>query len=226
MIDPEEDPIETQEYRDGFRWAAMHGNELIELYTSKSLSEPELRTRLWRAAGHHYPSKRGEMRNEVRQTLFVMGALRRLVETMPENIEGFRAIFEIGLEMGSIYSAEKWKAIHLEAIRKKDASWWRKKNGDASPNEVVGVLSAEWHRRHAREKGVQRPSSKWEVLVDTLGTREMCALATLKKIEIEDGGRLYGVEGDDCSFQVMAKNIGDWQDGRYIIYQHAGEIVG
>ena len=191
------------------------------------LSAQELRTRLWRVAERLYPTKRGEMENELRQTLFVMGAIRRLVDNMPENIEGFQAVFDIGMEMGQIWGAEKWKYVHFEELKKRDASWWRKKKGDASPNQVAAVLMNSWfHSYHPKEKGVKRPSSKWEVLIDMLGTREMCALATLEKIVLEDGDRLYSVEGDDCSFQVMAKNDGEFRDGRYIVHQRAGEIVG
>ncbi len=224
MIDPDQDPTETVEYDHGFRWASQNGAQLIELYSSTDLSTQELRTRLWRAAEQFYRSKRGEMENEVRQTLFVMGAVRRLVTTMPGDRAGAIAIFEIGQELGSVYAAEKWKYVHFEALRKKDASWWRKKKGDASPNQVVNALATSWWDDHRDAKR----TSKWEILIDQLGTREMCALATLGKIthNADDKYKTYDVDGDDCSFQVMADNVGEVIDGRYIVHQRAGEIVG
>lgn len=223
MIDPNEDFTDTAEYKDGIDWAVLHAPELAERYSSNDLSAQELRSYLWKQSNRFYPSKRGEMENELRQTLWVAGAIKRLVDSLPTNLESLRAVFEIALEMGQIYSAEKWKYVHFETLKKKDASWWRKKKGDASPNEIVSALSNRWWNTYAKEKGV-KSTSKWEILIDTLGTREMCALASLEKVVFNDEGKYktYDVEGDDCDFQMMAEPV--WENGR--VHSFAGEIVG
>ena len=222
-MDPEQDVTDTVEYDHGFRWASQNASRLIELFSSNNLSAPELRTKLWKVADGEYPSKRGEMKNELRQTRFVLGAIRRLIDAMPNSLESFREIFEIGMELGAVYSAEKWKLIHLETLRKKDASWWRKKKGDASPSQVVSALSNLWWNTHAKEKGVNR-TTKWEILIDTLSAREMCALASLENITHNKDGKYktYDVEGDGCDFQMTSDLVYD--GGRVISF--AGEIVG
>lgn len=219
MIDPDKEAKETEEYREGYDWAVLHGPELAERYSSNDLSTQELRSYLWKIAGQVYPSKRGEMENELRQTLFVIGAIKRVIQGHVE----FKAFLEIAQEMGAIYGAEKWKYVHFETLKKKEASWWRKKKGDASPNEIVSALSNLWWNKFAREKGV-KSTSKWEIMIDTLGTREMCALASLEKVKFNDGGRYktYDVEGDDCDFQMMAEPV--MENGR--VHSWAGEIVG
>lgn len=223
MFDPDIDITDTQEYRDGIDWAVMHAPELVERYSSNNLTADELRTYLWKVAGGIYPSKRDDMANELRQTNFVTGAIRRLVGTLPRGLEGMATVFDIALEMGQIYGAEKWKYVHFLELKKKDASWWRKKKGDASPNEIVAALSNRWWNTFAKEKKVSR-TSKWEILIDTLGTREMCALATLKKVVFSGEGKYktYDVEGDDCEFQMIAKPV--WEDGR--VHYWAGDIIG
>lgn len=223
MLDPNKDFRETAEYKEGFDWAALHSPELVERYSSNNLSAQELRGYLWKNADRAYPSKRGEMENELRQTLFVAGAIREIIGHLPTNLESIRALYEIAGEMGQIYSAEKWKYVHFLELKKKDSSWWRKKKGDASPNEVVSALANYWWNKIARERGV-KSTSKWEILIDTLGTREMCALASLGKVVLNDEGKYktYDVEGDDCEFQMMAAPV--IENGR--VYSLAGEIVG
>lgn len=223
MLDPEQDFRETSEYKEGYDWAVLHSPDLVERYSSNNLSAQELRSYLWKTAGRAYPSKRGEMENELRQTLFVAGAIKQVIQTLPTNLEAAREIFEMGLELGNIYGAEKWKYVHFETLKKKDASWWRKKKGDASPNEIVSALANYWWNKIARERGI-KSTSKWEILIDTLGTREMCALASLEKVVFNDEGqyKTYDVEGDDCEFQVMARPV--IENGR--VRSWAGEIVG
>lgn len=223
MFDPDKDITDTAEYRDGIDWAVMHAPELVERYSSNNLSAEELRTYLWKAAGSVYPSKRGDMENDLRQTQWFAGAVRRLVDTLSMNMEAMREVFDIAMEIGATYGAEKWKYVHFLELKKKDASWWRKKKGDASPNDVVGVMSNLWWRTYAKEKGV-KSTSKWEILIDTLGTREMCALATLDEITARKDGEYqsYEVDGDECSFQVISAPV--W-NGSYLV-QGMGDIVG
>lgn len=223
MFDPEKDITDTEEYKEGFDWAVLNSSSIAERYSSSDLSTQELRSYLWKVAAPLYPSKRDDMENELRQTMFVAGVIRRLIDTLPRDLPALKAVFEIGMDMGQIYGAEKWKLVHFLALKKKDASWWRKKKGDASPNEIVSALSNRWWNTFAEEKGVKR-TSKWEILIDTLGTREMCALATLKDVKFNGEGKYktYDVEGDDCDFQMMADVV--WDGGRVISF--AGEIVG
>jgi hypothetical protein len=226
-LDPNKDFRETVEYRTGRRWAAEEYRRLVELYASNQLNTEELRAALWKAAGAEYPSRRGELEPELQQTLFFAGAIRSLVDRLPKNLEGFGAMFEMGLEVGQVYQAEKWKLVHFLELKKKDASWWRKKKGDASPNELVNALSNDWWHRFGRKKALTK-TSKWEILIDTLGTREMCALATLEKVVYKGEGsyKTYEVEGDGCDFEMISELVAEWQDGRHVVHYYAGEIVG
>ena len=65
-----------------------------------------------------------------------------------------------------------------------------------------------------------------EIVIYTTGTREICALESLKEIEFaqhEDGSyQRYYVRGDEQSFQVIAAPV--WQDR--ILVQEMGAIVG
>lgn len=227
MIDPNKDFTETAEYREGIDWAVMHAPELAERYSSNNITANELRTYLWKVSGQIYPSKRGDMENDMRQTLWVAGAIRRIIDTLPMNLKSMSEVFDIAMEIGQAYGAEKWKYIHFQTLKEKDASWWRKKKGAASPNDIVGVLSNAWWREHAKGKGVSR-TSKWEILIDTLGPREMCALASLETIKYREDGeyKSYEVEGDDCDFQVIASPVYDTSSGRMILVQGMGDIVG
>lgn len=227
MFDPEVDFVETQEYREGIDWAVMHAPELAERYSSNNITADELRTYLWKVAGQAYPSKRGDMENDIRQTIWVAGAIRRIIDTLPFNLKSMSEVFDIAMDIGSAYGAEKWKYVHFLTLKDKDASWWRKKKGAASPNDVVGVLANAWWRKFSKEKGGGK-TSKWEVLIDTLGTREMSAMASLKDIEYREDGQYksYIVEGDDVDFQVMASPVYDMSSGRMILVQGMGDIVG
>lgn len=226
-LDPNKDFRETVEYRTGRRWAAEGYRRLVELYASNTLNTEELRAALWKAAAEEYPSKRGEMEPELQQTLFFAGAIRSLIDRLSNSMVGFGAMFEMGLEVGQVYQAEKWKYVHFLTLKGKDASWWRKKKGDASPNQILDALSSDWWHRFGQKKGLKK-TSKWEIMIDTLGTREMCAMATLENVVYSGEGshKTYHVEGDDCEFEMIAELVAEWQDGRHIVHYYAGEIVG
>lgn len=226
MIDPDLDITDQPQYVEGIGWATFHSNELVERYSSVNITGDELRSHLWKIATQIYPSKRGEMENELRQTFFVAGAIRRVIDSIPLSPEAMREVFDIALDMGQIYGAEKWKYKCFLELRAKDASWWRKKRGAASPNHIVNALSNYWWRKYAREKAATR-TSKWEILIDTMGTRELCVLADLVNVEAEgEKYKTWTVEGKENSFQMMAAPVYEMIDGRSILVQGMGEIVG
>lgn len=217
---------DTEEYRLGYEWAVEHSPRFAELFHSKELVTPELQTALFKEAGRKWPSKSDSMENELKQTAFVAGAFKGFTERLPMSQDALAAVFDAAMEMGSIWNAEIWKARHLETLKAKPASWWRKKVGAASPNEIAGIMSAEWRRRHGRDKGRKDPRSKWEVLIDTMGTRELSALATLQNVEDRSDSypvKVLRVEGEDSDFEVIAA----WAytpEGR--VYHWPGEIIG
>jgi len=221
---PDLEVTDTPEYRAGAAWARKTAPRLAERYSGKELNTTELRSFLWREAENLYPSQRDRMENDLRQTAWVAGAFRSLAETMPMSPEGAAAVFEASLEIGSIVGAELGKAEALEALREKPAAWWSEKVGDASPDGIVSALAVDWRRKYSKEKGVSKPINRYEILKDTLGTREMRALENLSNIEIRVDGRYqsYDVDGGDSSFQVMASDV--LENGR--IVQGTGEIVG
>lgn len=228
MIDPDADFPEQPDYKDGYDWAVLHAPEIAELHSSTNGSAPELRSRLFKVAGSLHPSVRGEMENELRQTLFVMGAMKRVVQKL-QGIAGFAELFEISMEIGHLWGAERWKYKCFTELRGKDAGWWRRRMGAASPNDIVAAFSHFWWRQYAKEKGVSK-TSKWEVLVDVCGTRELCIFAHLANVELEEhqGGRykVWTVQGTKNEFQMLASPVWDTVDGRQRLIHGAGEIVG
>lgn len=223
MIDPSQDITDQADYKEGIDWAVLHSPELVERYSSTNITGDELRSYLWKVAGNIHPSKRGDPENDLRQTFFVAGAIRRIIDTLGLTPGAVKEVFDIALDIGQVYGAERWKYTCFLELKEKESSWWRKKKGVASPNDIVNVLSNMWWRRYAKEKGVSR-TSKWEILVDTLGTREMCILAHLTEVEARVDGeyKSWIVYGKDNDFQVMSAPV--FANGRMI--QGMGEIVG
>lgn len=216
-----EEVTEVPAYAEGAAWARENVAPLRELFNSGELSTPELRTRLFETAARIYPSRRGRMENDLNQTAFVAGAFRALTDLMPLTGEGAGAVFETALEMGSIWSAERAKYARLEELAAKPRGWWRARLGDASPNDVVNAASSAWWREQGRGK---RSTSRYEILIDRFGAREMAALATVRRIDdVRDGPyRYYRVRGEDASFDIMAEDV---RDGR-ILVQGRGDLVG
>lgn len=218
------DPTRTPEYFAGYEWAAANLNSLRELFTEREVDTGELRSRLFGEAGKLYPAAPGDMENEYRQTLWVTGAIRFVVDKIPQTREGMAAVFEVAMEMGQVLNAEYWKLECLKKLKAKPSSWWGKKIGDATPNDVVSALAVAWRARMAKEKGRPMPVSKWEVLVDMTGSREMCVLADVEKSDLVRDGRdwYYTVEGKGQSFQMMMRPT-YWQGQ---LEHGTGEIIG
>lgn len=226
MINPDLDITDQPDYREGVDWAVLHSSELVERYSSTDITADLLRSYLWKVAGEIFPSKRGEMENDLRQTFFVAGAIRRVIDTLPLSVQAMKEVFEIAMDIGQVYGAEKWKYKCFLELQEKDASWWRRKQGAASPNDIVNALSNYWWREYAKEKGVSR-TSKWEVLIDTLGTREICVLSDLTNVEAEgEKYKTWTVESKENSFQMMAAPVYEVVNGRSVLVQGMGEIVG
>lgn len=220
------DVTEMPEYDDGVRWADENLNRLVERFTDEELLTEGLRTVLWEKAQRLYPSQRDDMENDIRQTAWVAGAFRRLSETLPFSREAMAAVFDTALEIGSVIGAEfaKKEALdNLKKQRKAITDFWDRKAGDASIGDIVRVLETAYRRDLPREER-GRTLTRWEVLVQRLGSREMRALETLRSAKLVKDGRYwyYDVDGEDSSFQVMAK---DAVDGGRIV-QGAGEIIG
>jgi len=220
------DPTETKEYFAGYEWAGTHVNRLRELYSGKEISTPELRSLLFDQAVRVYPAAPGDMQNEFRQTIWVTGAMKFVVDKLPITREALAAVFEAAMELGAALSAEYWKLECFKELQAKPEKWWRKKIGDAAPNDIVSALAVAWRRkaRQYKEKGRENPLSKWEVLVDLTGSREMCVLAEVKHIELVKDGKYwyYRVEGKENSFEVMMRPTYD----NGIMTQGTGEIIG
>lgn len=218
------DVTDTPEYKLGWEWAVEHAPQLAELYTGKELITQELRSRLFRDAMRRWPSQPGDMENELKQTAFVAGAFKAFSDELPLTPEAVAAVFEAALEMGVIYSVEQAKKRYLAILKEKPVGWWRKKLGDASPNEVVGALAHDWRVRIAPERKRKDPKNKWEVIIDTMGSREMDVLATVTHIVYREDGdyKSYVVESDDGSFQLLARPV---FSGMRMTHA-AGEIVG
>jgi len=215
---------EMPEYQLGIRWADENLDRLRERYTSVDLITSELRSYLFEEAIRRFPSQRESMENDIRQTLFVMGAMRRLTETVEMSRQGAIAIFDASMDLGALIGAELGKKEALDILKARPVGWWRRKLGDATPNDVVDVLSAAWWRDIGHPQKRSR-TSKWEVLIYATGTREMWTLARLEKIELSKDSPyvLYRVDGEeDLGFQVIARTA---YEGSRIV-QHAGEIVG
>jgi hypothetical protein len=220
------DVTEMPEYEAGVRWANGNLNRLIERFTDEELITEGLRTVLWQKAAQLYPSSRDDMENDLKQTAWVAGAFRRLSETLPMGREAMAAVFDAALEIGSIVGAEiskKESFDNLKRQRKTVSEFWDRKFGDASIGDIVRVLETA-HRRSLPREDRGRTLTKWEVLLQTLGSRELRALETLRSAKLVKDGKYwyYDVDGEDSSFQVMAK---DTVEGGRIV-QGAGEIVG
>lgn len=214
---------DTPEYSLGWEWAKEHGPLLAELFTGRDVSTPELRTRLFKEAARRWPSGSDNLVNDLKQTSFVAGALKAAIQTLPMTPEAVSAVMDAALEMGVIWSSEQGKAQALEALQAKPAGWWRRKMGVASPNDVVNAMASAWRHDWAKERGRRNPRSKWEVMIDTMGPRELWTLADATQITIrEDGLPRYVVETPEELFEVVSRPV--YEGGRMTRYP--GEIVG
>lgn len=217
------DITDAPEYRLGWEWAREHGPMLAELFTGRDVSTPELRKRLFQEAARRWPSERDDVANDLRQTAFVAGALKAAVETLPLSQEGAAATFDAALEMGVMWSSEQAKVRALEALKEKPSGWWRRKLGDARPLDVVNALSVAWRHDWAKERGRPHPGSKWAVLIDTLGPRELDTFAEVDRIERKVSGYpVYVVHGDGETFTLIAAPV--FEGGR--LHRYPGELVG
>lgn len=214
---------DTPEYRAGFEWSTEHGPLLAELFSNREVSTPELRVRLFKEATRLWPSKHDDLSNDLKQVAFVAGAMKAAIRTLPVSRESLIAMNETAMEMGSLWTAENTKASALERLQAKSFIWWRKKMGDASPNDVVNALSYAWRHDWAKERGRLNPRSKWEVLIDSTGAREIEILAEAVKISEEPGTPYtYTIESEEDSFQIVSRP--GYEGTRMLRYP--GEIVG
>lgn len=214
------------EYDAGIRWADENLNRLIERFTDEELITEGLRTVLWQRGASLYPSRRDDMENDIKQIAWVAGAFRRLSETLPFGREAMASIFDAALEIGFIIGAElaKKEAFdNLKRQREAVSDFWTRKLGDASIGDIVRVLEVAYRRGLPPEER-DRTITKWEVLLQSLGSREMRALEMLRSIKLIRDGKhwYYDVDGEDSSFLVMAKDV--TENGRII--QGTGGIVG
>lgn len=219
------DFTETPEYKAGRQWAFRNEAPLSERYTNDDIIGGSLRTRLFEEATKLHPSEPGDMENDVRQTLWVLGAFRHIVDTLPMTREAMAAVFDASQDLGAMMGAERAKRTCFLELKKKPESWWKKKIGDASPADVTAAAAVGWRIRRRQEKAARlEPANRWEVLVDLLGTREMCALQNPKKIElVKDGDHwYYWVHGDQTGFQMIMRPV--MHEGRMI--QAPGDIIG
>lgn len=217
------DVTETPEYQAGWEWATEHMPVLTELFTRRDAVTPELRKRLFEHASRLWPSSHDDLSNDLKQTAFVVGAMKAVVQSSPSSRETSIALMEAALDMGVLWSTEQGKAEAFDQLKAKPAGWWRAKMGNASPNDVVGALSVAWRHDWSKERGRKHPRSKWEVLIDTLGTREMWVLAEATSItEHESGPFLYLVESPENSFEMISRP--QYEGSRMLRYP--GEIVG
>jgi hypothetical protein len=214
---------DSPEYQAGWAWATEHGPLLAELFSGKEVSTPELRVRLFREATRRWPSDPDDLMNDLKQVAFVMGALKAAIKTLGNNREAVIAANEAGLEMSQLWSTEQGKARALEDLKKKPENWWRTRMGAATPNQVVNALSFAWRVDWAREKGRKNPRSKWEILIDTLGPREMEILADATAIlERKDGYERFVIDAPEDAFEIISRPA--YEGGRMLRYP--GEIVG
>lgn len=216
-------PTDTSEYKAGWAWATEQGSALSELFSNKDVSTPELRVRLFQEAARRWPSDPDDLMNDLKQVAFVMGALKAAIRTLDASHEAILAANEAGLEMSQLWVTEQGKANALETVKKKPESWWRTKLGDVTPNQVLGALAFAWRVDWAKEKRRKNPRSKWEVLIDTLGPRELEILADATAIfERKDGPERFVIDSPDDAFEIISKP--EYEGGR--MYRYPGEIVG
>jgi len=213
---------ETPEYFAGYEWAGTHFNELRERFSSGDIGS-ELRGYLFDQAMKLYPSMPGDMEREWKQILWVAGGLRFAIDKLPLEKDSLRTVWDMSLEFSHILGAERWKYQCWKELREKPEGWWRKKVGDASPNDVVSALAVAWRAREGKEKK-RNALSKWEILVDRTGSREMCILSELRRIElVEDGNNwYYRVSGKENSFEMIMRP--SYYKGR--LEHGTGEIIG
>lgn len=214
---------DAPEYHFGWEWAREHGSELSELFTSVDASTPEIRTRLFKEAIRRWPSTHDDLSNDLRQVAFVAGGIRAAIQTIDIPRELMLAANEAALQMGDLWRLEVAKARALETLKARPTGWWRKKMGEATPNDLVNALSVAWRRDHAREKGRRDPKSKWEILIDTLGPREIEIFVDATQIlKREDGLPRYVIDAPDEAFEVISRPV---YEGNYM-RRYPGEIVG
>jgi hypothetical protein len=217
--------IETPEYEAGRAWAEKNENRLVERYSNDDIIGGSLRTHLFEEAAKLYPATGGDLENDLKQTRWVVGAFRHVTETLPLTPAAMRAVFDAAQELGAIYGAEASKLECFQGLKAKPAAWWRKKVGDASPNDVVDAATVGWRikRRQERQPRVE-PMSKWEVLVDAFGSREMCALLQAERIELVKDGHYwyYWVHAHENGFQMIMRPV--MHEGR--MTQAPGDLIG
>lgn len=218
---------DSPEYKAGRAWAHKNQNRLAESYSNDDIIGGSLRTNLFEEAGRLYPAAGGDMENDVRQTLWVMGAIRHIVDTLPMTREAMIAAYDAGNELGAIYSAEVAKLKCFRELKAKEPGWWKKKLGDACPADVVSAAMVGWRLKRRAEKISDKPltpQSIWEVLVDAFGSREMCLLSHAREIELVQDRNYwyYWVHGEGSGFQMIMRPV--IQDGRLV---HApGDLIG
>lgn len=219
------DILSDRAYRQGVHWARENLGNLRELFTSEEVLTDELRRRLFDVAARAYPSDPNDVENDLHQTAWVAGALRPLIETVGANPRWLAVIFDTASEMGSIYNAEYWKMEAIRTLKQRPPGWWRKRLGDASPNDVLFALAKRWRREIASHKGRRDPKSKWEILIDTTGTREAATLAEAQRIGRMESGPyvILEVESPESSFEVIEAPA-DAQDLQR--WNAVGDIVG
>lgn len=214
------------EYAKGMAWTDKNLDSLRERFTGTDLQTQELRDVLWPTAERLYKPERDSMENDLKATAWVAGAMKRLTDTLEGSREGMIAVFEVAMEMGSIFAAESGKHQAMEILKGKPAAWWRKKAGELSPNDIMKPVYMNWWRTVGFPENRSR-TTKWEALKHVFGSREMWALAELKEaVQVgADNDRyvVYDVDGEEVGFQIMAKDAVH-PDG--IVSQRAGSIVG
>lgn len=217
------DITESPGYATGWAWAKEYGPDLSELFSSRSVSTPEFRVRLFKEASRRWPSSSDNLDNDLLQVAFVAGAMKAAVETLPLTPEALSAVMDAAMDMSMTWSVERSKARSIKALQAKPESWWRKKIGDASPGSVVAALSVAWRKQWAKERGRLDPKSRWEVLIDVMGSRELDALLNATSItELHDGVSRYVIESPEESAEIVSKYMREGDR----IYHYPGEIVG
>lgn len=217
------DITESEAYKKGFDWANKNSASVAELYSSRELLPHQLRSHLFTEADKFYPPQRDSAENDVFQVGFVAGAVRALVDRMPLEPEVLREISEAAMDLGAMYSSLTARHRLIEELKLAPPSWWDKKVGDTAPREIIRILTQKWRREFGRKEKRMKPSLI-EVLLQTLGPRELEALLTVEKIRLLDEGEYarYRVEGPDNSFEIMAKNV-IAENG--VVLQAVGDLV-
>lgn len=219
--------MDSPEYNAGRTWAHKNQNRLAESYSNDDIIGGSLRMKLFEEAGKLYPAAGGNMENDLRQTLWVMGAFRHIVDTLPMTREAMIAALDAASDLGAIYSVEVAKLKCFKELKAKDPGWWKKKLGDATPADVVAAATVGWRVKRRVEKSLgpyPTPKSIWEVLVDAFGSREMCLLSHAQEIELVQDRAYwyYWVHGPESGFQMIMRPV--VQDGRLV--HVPGDLIG